>query len=117
MDKRASQIADLLDRLDPDTRYEFEERAGIIEFDAGIERDDAECYALVDLLRTYPAALTGMNVFQINKDQQTAFVLTTDVEATYARFDREDAKALRVADLAVVLKTMFDGIALLSHLK
>ena len=40
-----SLIADLLDRLDPERRYEFEERAGTIEFDSQLPRDDAEALA------------------------------------------------------------------------
>ena len=56
---KPSLIADLIERLDEERRYEFEERAGIIEFDAEQTRDQAELLALVDLLREHPAALVG----------------------------------------------------------
>ena len=49
-----SLIADLLDRLDTERRYEFEERAGTIEFDSKVPRDEAEALALLDLLRSHP---------------------------------------------------------------
>ena len=55
-----SLLADLLDRLDPERRYEFEERAGTIEFDSAVPRDEAEALALIGLLRTHPAALLGV---------------------------------------------------------
>ena len=61
----ASLIADLLDRLDAERRYAFEERAGAMEFDSRIERDYAECLALIDLLRTYPGALIGVTSCEI----------------------------------------------------
>lgn len=32
-------VAELVDRLDPDQREAFEERAGIVQFDAGLPRD------------------------------------------------------------------------------
>lgn len=118
MPETPSLVEDLLVRLDPHARYEFEERAGIIEFDSNVPRDDAECYALIDLLRERPDALLGMSVLQIDKkNDSVAFVLTTDLDAALDRFQGEDTQALRVPDLANVIKTLFDGIALLSDLK
>ena len=60
-----SLIADLLGRLDDDRRYEFEERAGIIEFENGQPRDLAECFALIDLLRSYAGALIGVTAIEV----------------------------------------------------
>ena len=65
MNRPASLIADLLVRLDPDLRYQFEERAGIMEFDGGLSRDEAEALALVDLLRPHPGALVGLAALQV----------------------------------------------------
>jgi hypothetical protein len=45
----------LVSRLDADLREAFEERAGILTFDAGKPRDLAEALALLDVIRTYPA--------------------------------------------------------------
>ena len=44
-------VADLLQHLDERQREEYEERAGILEFDAGLARDHAECLALLDVIR------------------------------------------------------------------
>ena len=44
-------VADLLQHLDERQREAYEERAGILEFDAGLARDHAECLALLDVIR------------------------------------------------------------------
>jgi hypothetical protein len=54
-------VADLVAKLDDDLREQFEERAAIMEFDAGLSRDHAECLALLDILSRYPTALLGHN--------------------------------------------------------
>ena len=51
-------VADLLARLDANQLEEFEERAGIIEFEAGVQRDLAEALALLCVLRRHPDVLT-----------------------------------------------------------
>ena len=50
-------VADLLARLDVTQLEKFSERAGIIEFDAGVQRDLAEALALLCILRRYPEVL------------------------------------------------------------
>lgn len=44
-------VADLLRLLDANQRESYEERAGILEFDAGLPRGHAECLALLELIR------------------------------------------------------------------
>lgn len=44
----------LVCRLDENLREAFEERAGIMQFEAGKERELAEALALLDVIRTYP---------------------------------------------------------------
>ena len=51
-------VADIVSQLDDDLREDFEERAGIIEYDGKIDRAHAECLALIDVLRRYPDILT-----------------------------------------------------------
>ena len=51
-------VADMINFLDGDQREDFEERAGIIEFDAKLSRGHAECLALLDVLRRHPEVLT-----------------------------------------------------------
>ena len=51
-------VADIVSQLDPDLREEFEERAGIMEFDGQLDRAHAECLALIDVLLRHPEAIT-----------------------------------------------------------
>jgi hypothetical protein len=51
-------VADMVNLLDDSQREEFEERAGIIEFEAKLPRAHAECLALLNVLRRHPAILT-----------------------------------------------------------
>ena len=53
-------VAAIVNQLDADLRVDFEERAGIIEFEAQIPRAHAECLALLDVLRRHPSVLSGM---------------------------------------------------------
>lgn len=47
-------VATLVDKLDDNLREAFEERAAIFEFEAGIDRQLAECLALLDLINRQP---------------------------------------------------------------
>lgn len=40
----------LVDKMSREQREEFEERAGIMEFEAGLSKDDAECVAAITTL-------------------------------------------------------------------
>ena len=47
-------VTEFVERLDEGLREAFEERAAILQFDAGIQRDLAEALALLMLIRQYP---------------------------------------------------------------
>ena len=53
-------VSAIVNQLDADLREDFEERAGIIEFEAQIPRAHAECLALLDVLRRHPNVLSDM---------------------------------------------------------
>lgn len=46
-------VADLLAGLDEHQHEQFEERAGILEFDAGLDRTYAETLALLEIIRLH----------------------------------------------------------------
>ncbi len=48
-------VSEFVELLDADLRETWEERAAILEFDAGVSRDLAEALALLLLIRQYPA--------------------------------------------------------------
>ena len=53
-------VSELVNRLDAGRREDFEERAAIIQFEAGYSRGHAECLALLDVLRRYPDVLRSI---------------------------------------------------------
>jgi hypothetical protein len=61
-------VAEVVSQLDADLREDFEERAGIIEFDANLPRAHAECLALLNLLLRHPECLLTLTDRQSNKD-------------------------------------------------
>jgi len=102
--------------LDPCQREDFEERAGIIEYDGKRPRGHAECLALLDLLHRNPAVLSGITVLQIELDGGTQWLLTTDL--SYARCYLADVggNEIAVRNLSDVLLTQYGGIAVLTTL-
>ncbi len=52
-------VAEMVSKLSPALRQEFEERAGIIQEGAKLPRAHAECLALLDVLNRHPDALSG----------------------------------------------------------
>ena len=50
-------VAEIVGKLNPALREEFEERAAIMEFEGAMLRDHAECLALLDVLHRHPEAL------------------------------------------------------------
>ncbi len=53
-------VVELVKVLDAGQREDFEERAGIIEFDSNVPRAQAERMALLDILRRHPSVLDGL---------------------------------------------------------
>ena len=102
--------------LDPCQREDFEERAGIIEYDGKRPRGHAECLALLDLLHRNPAVLSGITVLQIELDGGTQWLLTTDL--SYARRYVADVggKEIGVLNLLEVINEQYGGIATLTTL-
>ena len=107
-------VTELIERLDTDIRELFEERAGIVEFEGGLPREEAESYALLDVLRRHPWALTGVTVVRFELGTETCWLLTTAADAL-RRVTQFGAGAARLVDPAEVLEERFQGAALLSR--
>ena len=103
-----SLIADLLDRLDVELRYQFEERAGAIEFGSEVPRDEAEALGLIDLLRSHPGALLGIMAYEIERDGRVDVIVTTG-----AAVPLTGSALFGTVNLAEVIATRFGGIAVL----
>jgi hypothetical protein len=109
-----SLIADLLDRLDVELRYQFAESAGAIEFDSGVPRDEAEALGLIDLLRTHPGALLGVTALEVEHDGHTEFVITNDLESVDRHFGA--GAMAHIVDLADMVRGQFGGLAVIHQL-
>ena len=107
-------VAEIADSLDDTLREAFEERAGIIEFDAKTPRAHAECLALLDVLRRNPAALSGVTVLQVEIENGTRWLLTTDLQHARQHCAEIGAREIGVVDLANVLEQQYRGLAVLS---
>jgi len=106
-------VSELLQRLDADVRELFEERAGIVEFEGGLPREEAESYALLDVLRRHPWALTGVTVVRFEIGEEACWLLTTDADAL-RRVAQFRGGAACLVDPAEVIEERFQGAALLS---
>jgi hypothetical protein len=107
-------VADLLSRLNDNLREEFEERAGILEFDANFPRRLAESLGLLDVLRRNLNGLSGVTGIQIELGGQTQWLATTDID--YARQHLAEVQATEIAsmDLRTVIEEQYSGIAMLA---
>ena len=108
-------VAELVARLDANLREAFEERAAIMEFDAKLPRDHAECLALLDTLRRHPLALSGVTVLQVELDGEALIVLATDLDQARRHLADIHAKELGTGDLVEAVKQL-GGFAALDHL-
>ena len=50
-------VAAMVNQLDANLREDFEERAGIMEYDGQLDRAHAECLALLYVLHSHPEVL------------------------------------------------------------
>lgn len=109
-------MADLLARLDEHQQEQFQERAGILEFDAGLDRQLAEVVSLLDLIRLNPLALSGITALQVELDGGTEWLLTTDLAFARQHLADIGAKEIAAADLADVVAQQYGGVATLTTL-
>jgi hypothetical protein len=104
---------ELVELLDDDLRESFEERAGIMEFDAGLERAHAECLALLSVLARHPAALCRIRVLQFELNGSTHWLLTSDLDVARMHVVHVGGRDARVVDLEDVLERRHGGLAAL----
>jgi hypothetical protein len=105
-------VSELLQRLEPDLRELFEERAGIVQWEGGLPQEEAESYALLDVLRRHPWALTGVTVVRFEIGTDTCWLLMTASDGA-GRVASLGGRAEYVDDPAEVIEERFQGAALL----
>ncbi len=93
----------LVHRLDGSLREAFEERAGIMQFEAGRSRELAEPLALLDVLRMNPLALTGVTCLRASVGGKYAFVIATDEAGARAALAALSGTGEATVDLPMAL--------------
>lgn len=89
----------LVRRLDDNLREAFEERAGVMQFEAGKERELAEALALLDVIRVHPLAVSGLVVLRGSLDGAPVFVLAADSPMARAHLGTLGATGVAGGDL------------------
>jgi hypothetical protein len=107
-------VARLVNQLDAGNREEFEERAAIMEFDAGLSRDHAECLAILDIVCRHPAAITGVSIMQVEMGGVTQWLATTDVQLARQHVAYLGGNERGLVDPIHVVEGKYGGIALLT---
>ena len=107
-------VAEMVKELDANLREDFEERAGIMEFEANLPRAHAECLALLDVIRRNPLSVRGVTVLQIDLDEETQWLVATDLD--FARQHLADIGGIErdVLKLANVINEQYGGVAFLT---
>lgn len=108
-------VARLVEQLDDDRREAFEERAGILQFDARLPRLEAERQALIQTLARYGfPGQAGLIVLQAAFDGALQWALVCDESEGRARLLRLGAATVLRVDVGDVLEAQFGGLAWLS---
>ena len=108
-------VARLVEQLDDDRREAFEERAGILQFDARLPRLEAERQALIQTLARhgFPGQV-GLIVLQAEFEGAVQWALVRDEPEGQARLLRLGASIVVRVDVGDVLDAQFGGLAWLS---
>lgn len=109
-----SLVADLVAKLDDNLREDFEERAGIMEYEAKLPRAHAECLALLDVLNRHPNTLCEVTVLEVELDDETQWLLTTDLDYARQRLADMGGVVVGVLNPAEVVEEQYDGLSMLT---
>lgn len=108
-------VARLVQQLDDGRREAFEERAGILEFDAKLPRLEAERQALIQTLARYgfPGA-PDVRLLQVQVAGATQWLLSGNEIAAHRTLADSGAGEVVEVDLAGTLRRQFGDLAVLA---
>ena len=109
-------IADVLARLDANQQEAYGERAGIIEYEAGVSRPLAESLALLEILKRWPSLLLPWVALECELAGETRWLLTTDLRFARHHLAEFGGQEKAVHDPADVIQHQFGNAALLVRL-
>jgi len=102
----------LLSRLTPDLREAFEERAGIMQFEAGHARELAEALAMLEVIRTNPLAVSGLVALDILLDGEPLTIVTADLPWAHQHLQDCHARVVAPIDLVNAVRRMGMAVVL-----
>ena len=109
-------VGEVVDTLPIDLREDFEERAAIMEHDGELPRTEAECRALLSVLRRYPEVITGVTVLRFHLDGTPGWLVATDLELAGRHLAHVGAVEVDTVPLADVVANKCCGMAALVRL-
>ena len=109
-------VGEVVGTLPADLREDFEERAAIMEHDGELPRAEAECRALLSVLRRYPEVITGVTVLRFHMQGVPQFLVTTDLDLAGRHLAHLDAVEVTTVPLADVVADRCGGLAALVRL-
>lgn len=107
-------LAEFIELFDEAMKEAYEERAGIIQFEAGHSRGHAECLALLSVLRRCPSVLTRVTVFRVKQGRALRWLVTTDLDSARRHIASVGGVLVGVVELAALLDEKFGGLAALA---
>ena len=106
-----------LSRLDEAQVEHMMERSAILASEAGVQPPAlCDALALLEVLRLYPAVLTGLVVVQVELDGAGQWLLTADLEHARQHLADIGGSEIAVLDPADVVRAQYGGVALLGTL-
>lgn len=107
----------VLSRFDETQVEHLMERSAILASEAGVQPPAlCDALALLEVLRLYPAVLTGLAALEIELDGATQWLLTTDLDLARVYLRDIGGTEIAVLDPADVVRTQYGGVALLGTL-
>lgn len=107
----------VLSRLDDGQREHLMERSAILASEAGVQPPAlCDALALLEVLRLFPAALTGLVALEIELDGASQWLLTVDLDQARNYLRDIGGTEIAVLDPADVLLAQYGGVAQLSTL-
>ena len=105
----------LVARLDDNLREAFEERAGILQFEAGQARETAEPLALLDVVRMNPMAFAGVVCLGATASGARVFAIAAEEGPARAALEALGGQRAARVDLAIALASL-GGVARLTSI-
>ena len=110
-------VATITEKLDSNLYEAFEERAAIMEFDAGLDRELAEALALLCILHNHPECLQPLVALEVQLEDEVKHVLTTSLGDSKRRLEAMGGSIVRVLDPVELIRNTFQGHALLTQIE